>query len=279
MTASAPPAAASRAAGGDPAIRISDVGKSYLEHPVTPRDWAIRHISLEVHRGEFFVLLGPSGCGKSTLLRLIAGIAEVTEGSVMTDEGPVTGPSSRRGMVFQSLETPLFDWLTVRQNAEFGLRMAGVPSRERRETVDGYLALVGLRDHDRKYPHELSGGMKQRLQIARALATDPAMLLMDEPFASVDAQTRRLLQTEVQRVWAETGKTVVYVTHDIREALLLGQRIVVMTSGPAASIGEIFVNDAPYPRDDLAEGFAVMFRRVEDRIVQEVNKGRGEGAA
>ena len=264
-------------AGARPAIEVSAVGKSYLAAPLVDRDWAIREVGFDVGEGEFFVLLGPSGCGKSTLLRLIAGIAEITEGSISTVEGPVTGPSRRRGMVFQSLETPLFDWLTARENAEFGLRMAGVGRRERATIAAGFLAMVGLADHAAKYPADLSGGMKQRLQIARALATDPAVLLMDEPFASVDAQTRRILQGEVQRIWAETRKTILYVTHDIREAVLLGQRIAVMSSGPAASIAETFLNELPYPRDDLSDAFVGIYRRIESRIVHEVTRGWGEG--
>jgi NitT/TauT family transport system ATP-binding protein len=261
------------------AIRARDAGKSYVDEPSEARDWAIRHIDFEVRPGEFFVLLGPSGCGKSTLLRLIAGIIEITEGVIETPEGEVTGPSRDRGMVFQSIDSPLFDWLTAAQNVEFGPRMSGASRRERSRMSQAYLAMVGLADHGQKYPAELSGGMKQRLQIARALATDPAILLMDEPFASVDAQTRRILQAEVSRIWGDTKKTVVYVTHDIREALILGQRIVVMTSGPAASIGHVYENASPYPRDDTSVGFNEMFREIDDRIAHEVDRGWREAAA
>ena len=255
-------------------IRVADVGKAYAGDPGADlASWAIRHVSFEVEAGEFFILLGPSGCGKSTLLRLIAGIIERSEGSISTGDGTtVRGPSRDRGMVFQSIDTPLFDWLTALGNVEFGLRIAGIGSHERRERAREFLAMVGLASHEQKFPRAMSGGMKQRLQIARALATDPAILLMDEPFASVDAQTRRILQNEVLRIWMATQKTVVYVTHDIREALLLGQRIAVMSAGPAASIAEIYAWESPYPRDELDAAFVSRYRAIEARIVGEVSK-------
>ncbi len=268
----APAAAAPSASTASPAVQISDVGKAYTPSPVEPSDWAIRNISFEVGDGEFFILLGPSGCGKSTLLRLVAGIIPLTEGRITTSRGEVTGPSRERGMVFQSMDTPLFDWLTAQENVEFGLRMAGRPRRERREVARRHLAMVGLGGQEAKFPAELSGGMKQRLQIARALATDPAILLMDEPFASVDAQTRRILQGEVQRIWMETRKTMLYVTHDIREALLLGQRIAVMTAGPSAVFAEIYHNDASYPRDELSDDFIRSYRQIDEHITREVAK-------
>ncbi|MDA8380921.1 MAG: ABC transporter ATP-binding protein [Actinomycetota bacterium] len=255
-------------------IRADRVGKAYgSANGDTPTSWAIRDVSFEVEEGEFFILLGPSGCGKSTLLRLLAGIIERSEGSITTGVGTaVSGPSRDRGMVFQSIDTPLFDWLTALGNVEFGLKIAGMRSRERTQRAREFLSLVGLANHERKFPREMSGGMKQRLQIARALATDPAILLMDEPFASVDAQTRRILQNEVLRIWMATQKTVVYVTHDIREALLLGQRIAVMSAGPSASIAEIYPWSSPYPRDELDPEFVACYRAIEARIVGEVSK-------
>ena len=262
--------AAQRPQRAGPAVRVVDVGKAYHEAPSRPADWAIRDISFEVGDGEFFVLLGPSGCGKSTLLRLIAGIIPLTEGSVSTVRGAVTGPSRERGMVFQSIDTPLFDWLRAYENVEFGLRMAGRPRAERRAIAERHLAMVGLSGHESKFPSELSGGMKQRLQIARALAIEPEILLMDEPFASVDAQTRRILQAETQRIWLETGKTVLYVTHDIREALLLGQRIAVMTAGPSSNFAEVYEHDAPYPRDELSDDFIRSYRQIDEHITREV---------
>ena len=255
-------------------IRVEGAGKAYINDPSDDRtSWAIRGVSFEVEAGEFFILLGPSGCGKSTLLRLIAGIVPLSEGSITTGSGePVLGPSRHRGMVFQSIDTPLFDWLTALGNVEFGLKIAGADSRIRVDLGRQYLAMVGLASHERKFPREMSGGMKQRLQIARALATDPAILLMDEPFASVDAQTRRILQNEVLRIWMATKKTVVYVTHDIREALLLGERIAVMSAGPSASIAEVYEYSAPYPRDELDAEFVSHYRAIEERIVGEVSK-------
>jgi NitT/TauT family transport system ATP-binding protein len=254
-------------------VRLVDVGKAYRPSPASERDWAVRHIDIDVGDGEFFVLLGPSGCGKSTLLRMIAGITPATEGSVSTATGVVRRPARERGMVFQSIDAPLFDWLDARRNVEFALRLAGRRGRERRTLAERSLAMVGLVDHAGKYPSELSGGMKQRLQIARALAAEPRILLMDEPFASVDAQTRRILQAEVSRIWRETGKTVIYVTHDIREALLLGERIAVMSAGPAAVIARVYDHAAPFPRDDLTQEFSDRYREIDAHIAREVDRG------
>lgn len=249
------------------AIRAADLGKTFGTGDRAA--WVFRGIDFAVPAGGFFVLLGPSGCGKSTVLRLLAGIVEPSAGAVLTAPGrPVRGPDRDRGMVFQSVETPLFDWLTVVENVEFGLRVGGVPRAERRARVADLVAMVGLRGHEAKYPHELSGGMKQRVQIARALATDPSVLLMDEPFAALDAQTRRFLQRELSDIWRRTRKTIVYVTHDIREALLLGQQVMVMSAGPDARILERFDVPLAYPRDDLDERFVSLYRRI-DRIIEE----------
>lgn len=257
------------------AIRLRDVSKLYRRSDGSS-EWVLRHVDLVVDGGEFLVLVGPSGCGKTTLLKIIAGIVPPTEGVVETADGErVTSPSRHRGMVFQSLDTPLFDWLNVAQNVEFGLRMVGMPREQRQSVVAHYVEMVGLSGQERKYPAELSGGMKQRVQIARTLATDPRVVLMDEPFAALDAQTRRIMQRELIRIWQKTGKTIVYVTHDIREAVLLGQRVGVMR--PGAGIRELYEVPMPYPRDDLHPDFVTLCRRIEKDVEEEVSRWWGRG--
>jgi NitT/TauT family transport system ATP-binding protein len=191
---------------------------------------ALEDITLDVHAGEFLALVGPSGCGKSTLLDLLGGLALPTSGRILLDGRPITGPARDRGIVFQ--QYALFPWRTAMQNVEFGLDIAGLKSRERRDRARHYLDLVGLAAFADRYPHELSGGMKQRVAIARSLAYDPEVLLMDEPFAALDAQTRETLQGELLRIWRATGKTIVFITHGIDEAIVLGQRVAIMTSRP-----------------------------------------------
>lgn len=259
-------------AGSGVAVRLRRVTKAY-GHGGKRVEQVLGDIDLSVQSGEFFVLVGPSGCGKSTLLKLIAGFAEPTSGAIETGAGQrITAPSRERGMVFQSMDTPLFDWLNVQGNVEFGLRMQGLPKQERRATALRFIELVGLKGQERKYPSELSGGMKQRVQIARTLAPDPVIVLMDEPFAALDAQTRRILQRELVKIWMTTGKTFIYVTHDIREALLLGQRVAVMTAGPAATLKTIMDVPLAYPRDDLSPAFTESFRTIERDIEEEVSK-------
>nr|WP_315431663.1 ABC transporter ATP-binding protein [uncultured Albidiferax sp.] len=191
---------------------------------------ALDDVSLEVRAGEFLVLVGPSGCGKSTLLDLLAGLTPPTSGRVLLDGKAITGPARDRGVVFQ--QYALFPWLTALDNMAFGLEIAGVGLRERRAKAASYLDLVGLSAFANRYPHELSGGMKQRVAIARSLAYEPQVLLMDEPFAALDAQTRETLQEELVDIWQRTGKTIVFITHGIDEAVVLGQRVAVMTSRP-----------------------------------------------
>ena len=232
----------------------------------------ITDVSFEVAVGEFFVLVGPSGCGKSTLLRMMAGIVAPSQGDLLEAETPITRPSRDRGMVFQSVETPLFDWLTVAQNIGFGLRMQHVDRASRTRLVQAAVAMVGLRGHELKFPAQLSGGMKQRVQIARALAVEPRALLMDEPFAALDAQTRRLLLHQVVRIWQQTSATFVYVTHDIREAVMLGQRVAVMTAGPRARIREIHSVPLAYPRDELNQSFGMLYGTIQSQIEEEVRK-------
>src|SRR3954466_13693890 len=191
---------------------------------------ALHDVSLDVHSGEFLVIVGPSGCGKSTLLDLLGGLGTVSAGEIRIDDRPVTGPGPDRGIVFQ--QYALLPWRTALSNIEFGLEAAGASPRGRAERARHFLDLVGLSGFADRYPHELSGGMKQRVAIARSLAVDPDVLLMDEPFAALDAQTRESLQDELLRIWEHTGKTIVFITHGIEEAVYLGQRVAVMTSRP-----------------------------------------------
>jgi NitT/TauT family transport system ATP-binding protein len=191
---------------------------------------ALDDVSLDVVDGTFLSLVGPSGSGKSTLLDLLGGLTTPTSGEVLIDGEPVRGPGLDRGVVFQ--QYALFPWRTARANVEFGLEGGPLGKRQRAERAREYLALVGLSGFEDRYPHELSGGMKQRVAIARSLAYDPAVLLMDEPFAALDAQTREQLQDELLRIWRRTGKTIVFITHGIDEAVYLGQRVAVLTSRP-----------------------------------------------
>ncbi|MGV9455022.1 ABC transporter ATP-binding protein [Streptomyces sp. NPDC003635] len=191
---------------------------------------ALDGIDLEIADGEFVVLVGPSGCGKSTLLDLLGGLTSPTGGRILLDGEPVTGPGLDRGIVFQ--QYALLPWRTAQGNVEFGLEATGVPRRQRAARAREFLDLVGLTGFEDRHPHELSGGMRQRVAIARSLAYDPDVLLMDEPFAALDAQTRESLQDELLRIWQRTGKTVVFITHGIDEAVYLGQRVAVMTSRP-----------------------------------------------
>ena len=191
---------------------------------------ALEDITLDVRPGEFLALVGPSGCGKSTLLDLLGGLTAPTSGRILLDGRPIEGPAPDRGIVFQ--QYALFPWRTAVQNVEFGLDIAGLKAKQRREIARHYLDLVGLTAFADRYPHELSGGMKQRVAIARSLAYDPEVLLMDEPFAALDAQTRETLQGELLRIWRATRKTIIFITHGIDEAVVLGQRVAVMTSRP-----------------------------------------------
>ncbi len=207
---------------------------------------ALEPTSLAVAENDFLVILGPSGCGKSTLLRVVAGLDRPTTGRVLLDGREVRGPGADRGMVFQSYT--LFPWLTVAENIGFGLRERGVSPAERHQTVDAYVGKVGLRGFERHLPKQLSGGMQQRTAIARALANDPEILLLDEPFGALDNQTRSLMQELLLGIWERERKTVLFVTHDIEEAVFLASRVVVMTARPGRIKTELAV-ELPRPRD------------------------------
>jgi NitT/TauT family transport system ATP-binding protein len=207
---------------------------------------ALDEVSLDVAPGEFVCLIGPSGCGKTTLLNLFAGLDRPDQGEVLLDGQPVAGPGPDRAVLFQ--EPALFPWMTVRDNVEFALRMIDVPKEERRDRAMHWLAKVHLGRFASSQPHELSGGMRQRAALARALACQPQVLLADEPFASLDAQTREILQNELQEVWVETGNTFVFVTHNVREAVFLADRVVLMSAPPGSLVAEHRIV-APRPRE------------------------------
>jgi NitT/TauT family transport system ATP-binding protein len=237
---------------------------------------ALDNVDLRVAAGEFLCIVGPSGCGKSTLLRILAGLDRQTSGTIRVD---AAGWAVENAMVFQ--ESGLFPWMTVETNVRFGLDTRGVPAAEADQRVEAALKLVGLTQFRKHYPHQLSGGMRQRIAIARAIVTDPAMLLMDEPFAALDAQNRVILQTELVRLWEQTGKTVVYVTHSIEEALLMGDRTVVMTAQPGR-IKQIIDVPFPHPRELVTLSSSAEFGALKLAIWRvledEVTRARAEAA-
>jgi len=230
---------------------------------------AIQDFNLEVKDEEFVCVLGPSGCGKTTLLRIIAGLETKTDGSIQLDGKEIIGPGSDRGMVFQ--EFALFPWRSTRKNIEFGLEIRKISAKEREKIAQKYIDLVGLRGFENSHPYELSGGMKQRVGIARALANEPKVLLMDEPFGALDAQTRNLMQKELLRIWKETKKTVIFITHSVDEACYLADRIVVMTSRPG-TIKEIFDIEWERPRDRASVEFATLRKKILAELEREVDR-------
>lgn len=226
-------------------------------------------IDLDLQRGEFFCLLGGSGCGKTTLLNILAGFEKPSGGEVRLEGVPITGPGRERVVFFQNADAALFPWLTAEENVAFGLRIKGVSRAQSAPTVERLLRLVGLSEHKDKLPRQLSGGMKQRIQIARGLAIEPAILLMDEPFAALDAITRRLMHTELLRIWQATKTTVVFVTHDVAEAVTLADRIGVMTRGPSARLKSVLPVQLARPRNPSASRFAEVYGQIEALLMPE----------
>ena len=226
-----------------PKITITGLALDYVDAERGARHRAVENLDLDVAADEFLCVLGPSGCGKSTLLSAIAGFIRPTLGSITMDGKPVTGPGAERGVVFQ--EYALLPWMNVLDNAALGLKLRGMPKAKRYAEARRFLALANLAGVEQKYPHELSGGMKQRVAVARTLANAPAVMLMDEPFAAVDAQTRMALQEELVRICARSRLTVLFITHSVEEAIFLGDRVAVMTPGP----GRIrTIVDVPFPK-------------------------------
>jgi NitT/TauT family transport system ATP-binding protein len=227
-----------------PLIDARSVGKIYSNGNGDPTA-ALDDFTLQVEPNEFVSIVGPSGCGKTTFLLLVAGLENLSSGNLLLENRQVEGPDPGHAIVFQ--EYLLFPWRTVRQNVEFGPEVRGVPKEQRRQIAEKYLKLVGLEGFEKRYPHELSGGMKQKAAIARALANEPKVLLMDEPFASLDALTRETLQQELLRIWQQTEATVLFVTHSIAEAIYLADRVVVMSQRPGKLRGAAKI-DLPRPR-------------------------------
>jgi len=244
---------------------------------------AVLNLSLDIEEGELVCMLGASGCGKSTMLNLFAGFTTPSSGRVLLRDRPIAGIEPRCGMVFQSYA--LFPWKTVRQNVEFPLRMRGLARSERRAMADFFIDLVQLDGFADHYPAELSGGMQQRVTLARCLAADPEVLLMDEPFAALDAMTRQVMQDELLRIQRQSGKTIVFITHNIDEAIVLGHRIVVMSARPGR-IRRIIPNPLPQPRDiavQTSTAFADLkteiWREVEGEVAQHIVQSRLAGSA
>jgi len=238
---------------------------------------ALESFSLSIEEGAFVAIVGPSGCGKSTLLDIIAGLTRSKGGSISIDGHVVTGPNLDRGLIMQGYA--LFPWRTVLRNVEYGLEVKHVPKKERHQIASKYIDLVDLKGFEDRYPNELSGGMRQRVAIARALAYDPQVLLMDEPFAAVDAQTRETLQDELLKIWGMTGKTVIFVTHSIEEAVLLADKVVVMTPRPGR-IKDIVNIDLPRPRSNAemraSADYGVIVHRVWE-LLHETELAAGNG--
>jgi NitT/TauT family transport system ATP-binding protein len=243
---------------------ISHLSRTFARDDGTKLE-AIKDINLTIRQEEFVCILGPSGCGKTTLLRMIAGLDLATSGDIMLDGEKIAGPDPKVGIVFQ--EYSLFPWRNVIDNVAFGLEMQGRGREERYDQALRYLDLVGLSPFSKSYPSELSGGMRQRVAVARALALDPVVLLMDEPFGALDAQTRNLLQNELLEIWGKTRKTIIFVTHSVDEAVFLADRLIVLTRRPG-TVCETIPIELDRPRDRTGVEFAQLRRKVLDLIAQ-----------
>ncbi|MCL6547461.1 MAG: ABC transporter ATP-binding protein [Alicyclobacillus sp.] len=245
-------------------LELKGVGQWYRTRNQTVH--VLRNIDLNIDVGEFVCVLGPSGCGKSTLLRIIAGIEAPSQGTVLCHGKPIAGPDKDRGVVFQ--QPALFPWLNIADNIAFGLKMQRVPVRERNETVAKYLDMVGLADFRGLRPYELSGGMKQRAAIARVLATDPSVILMDEPFGALDAFTKEQMQDSLRQIWRTTQKTIFFITHDVEEALFLATRVVVMSPRPAGILRDMPCSfSIHWNEDSRAVRSSPEFIRMREEII------------
>ncbi len=244
-------------------IEIKNIKKDFVSRP------ALESVNLTINKGEFICLLGPSGCGKSTLINILAGLLEPSSGEIYFDNKSSNEIGKERAMVFQ--EGALFPWLTVIENVEFGMIIKGINKKEAREKAMDYLKMVHLKKFANSYIHELSGGMKQRVSIARALTLDPELLLMDEPFSALDSQTKTILQQEVQKIWYDTGKTIVFVTHNIEEAVLLADRVIVMGTNPG-HIKKEFKIELGRPRIQGSLDVSYMVSKILEVLKEEVEK-------
>lgn len=249
---------------GELFIQIKNLSKIYKKDE--KETVAIEHFDLDIKKGELISIVGPSGCGKTTILRMIAGLLEPTAGEILIAGEPCSGPGPDRGMVFQDFA--LLPWRSVIKNVEFGLEVAGVPKQERRERAESYLEAVGLSDFKDARISELSGGMKQRVGIARALVNKPDVLLMDEPFGALDAQTRNIMQAELIKILDKTDQTIIFITHSVDEAVYLSDRIIVLTKRPA-TIKEIVEVPWPRPRDRASPEFTALRKHILDELEKE----------
>lgn len=247
-------------------VQIAHISKTFQHHGVSQT--VLDQIDLTVQKGEFVSILGPSGCGKSTLLSIVAGLTAPTSGKVLVNGKEIKGPGSDRGVVFQ--QAALFPWLTVEENVMFPLKKK-MPKEEAKKKAYEYLAMVQLSQYAKHSPHELSGGMQQRVSIARALAMDPEVLLMDEPFGALDEQTRSRLHEVLEKIWIDTKKTILFVTHSIQESLKLSDRIIVMGTRPGRIIDEIEVS-FPRPRDEFRKQLAEYEERIQKLLKSEIDK-------
>ena len=255
-----------------PEIEIQGVTKSYETREGS--FLALEEVNLDVEKNEFICVVGPSGCGKTTLMNIIAGLNPPSTGTVKVRGESVTGPGKGKGVVFQ--QYALYPWLTVEKNVEFGLRMKGVEKEKRREIAQKYIKIVGLEKFAKSYPKELSGGMKHRVAIARAYTTGPEVLLMDEPFGALDAQTRAQLQENLLNTWQQEKKTCFFITHDVEEAVLLSTKVIIMSAGPGR-IREIVDVHLPYPRDQETK-LTPEFNELKNQIWNKVYKEYLENA-
>lgn len=248
-------------------IEIKGVSKDFVSKEKTTH--TLENINFSIKNGEFICLLGPSGCGKSTLLNIIAGLEKTSSGKLYLNDKEINSPGTDRAFMFQ--DSALFPWLSVIQNVEFGMKIQNIPKEERREKALKYLKMVHLTKFENAYIHELSGGMRQRVALARALTLDSEVLLMDEPFSALDSQTRNILQLELQNIWLETKKTIIFVTHNVEESVLLGDKVVVMAANPG-KIKKVFDIKLGRPRQAQSMDLTYVAAEIMEELKEEVEK-------